>query len=239
MFSSNCLPNLHYEAVASAIVMAGLMVSFGLEYWSSKYLARELKNSNATPRVPFAHKQIVQRGDAGCPEAATDCFQLEISAPVGLVSVLVMEAGVIFHSIIIGVTTVLAGDTNFTKLFVVVVFHQVFEGLALSIRIAESSMTSIKKILSALAYMLITPIGMAIGLGVLRRFNGNDSSTLIAIGTLNAFSAGILLWVGLVELLAWSWLAGELKAASTAKSIYASIALISGMLAMSALGKWI
>jgi hypothetical protein len=51
--------------------------------------------------------------------------------------------------------------------------------------------------LMASAFALVTPVGMAIGIGVLHRFNGNDPSTLIALGTLDALSAGILVWVGI------------------------------------------
>lgn len=56
------------------------------------------------------------------------------------------------------------------------------------------------KLLMVIAFSLVTPIGMAIGIGVLKSFNGNDPSTLIALGTLNALSAGILLWVGIGKL---------------------------------------
>lgn len=37
---------------------------------------------------------------------------------------------------------------------------------------------------------------MAIGTGVLGSFNGNDRATIVAIGTLDALSAGILIWRG-------------------------------------------
>lgn len=47
------------------------------------------------------------------------------------------------------------------------------------------------KLLMAAAFALITPLGMAIGIGVLNKFNGNDPSTIIALGTLDSFSAGI------------------------------------------------
>ncbi|KAM6536063.1 high-affinity Zn(2+) transporter zrt1 [Fusarium falciforme] len=55
---------------------------------------------------------------------------------------------------------------------------------------------------------LITPIGMAIGIGVLNVYNSKDPSRLIAIGTLDAPSAGILPWVGLVETWAHDWMSG-------------------------------
>lgn len=114
-----------------------------------------------------------------------------------------------------------------------------FEGLALGARIAAiDNITKIQSILMPLAYAIITPLGMAIGIAVLDSFNGNDPSTIIAIGTLDAVSAGILLWVGLVGMLARDWLFGEMRAAGVLKIFLGLFALVSGMLVMSVLGKW-
>ena len=83
---------------------------------------------------------------------------------------------------------------------------------------------------------------MAIGIGVLDNFNGNDRSTIIVIGTLDALSAGILIWVGLVEMLAKDWLHknSELARAGVGKVLLAVFGgLLPGMILMSLLGKWI
>jgi zinc transporter 1/2/3 len=44
--------------------------------------------------------------------------------------VLVLEAGILFHSIMIGVTLGASGGNGWTTLLIVIVFHQFFEGLA-------------------------------------------------------------------------------------------------------------
>lgn len=88
------------------------------------------------------------------------------------------------------------------------------------------------------AFSFVTPIGMAIGLGVLKQFNGNDKSTIIAMGTLDALSAGILVWVAVAEMLCHDWMYGDLKNASLVKTLIALLSLISGMILMSVLGKW-
>ena len=96
-----------------------------------------------------------------------------------------------------------------------------------------------KKLGLALGFALVTPIGMAIGIGVLRHFNGNDPSTVIAIGTLDALSAGILVWVGVVEMWAHDWmLGGEMTTAGPARTTLGMVALVLGMALMSLLGKW-
>ena len=58
----------------------------------------------------------------------------------------------------------------------------------------------------AFAYGLTTPIGQAIGLALLfspgTSYDPASRSALILVGTMNALSAGLLLWASLVELLA-------------------------------------
>lgn len=171
---------------------------------------------------------------------------LDPSNPNSKLSVLVMEAGVLFHSILIGLTLVVAGDSFYRTLLVVIVFHQFFEGLALGARIATLPRTTARfwptKFVMAMAFALITPIGMAIGLGVIHEFNGNARSTILAIGTLDALSAGVLIWVGVVDMWARDWIlpGSEFaeKDASFAKIVTGLLSLIVGFVAMSVLGKW-
>ena len=92
----------------------------------------------------------------------------------------------------------------------------------------------------ATAYSLITPIGMAIGLGVLHTFNGNSRNTLIALGTLDALSAGILVWVGVVDMWARDWVieGGEMLNANIGKVLTGGLSLVTGLVLMGLLGKW-
>ncbi|KIX01591.1 uncharacterized protein Z518_09317 [Rhinocladiella mackenziei CBS 650.93] len=174
----------------------------------------------------------------GCPFDPTN--------PNSKLSVLVMEAGVLFHSILIGLTLVVAGDSFYRTLLVVIVFHQFFEGLALGARIASVPRGTASfwptKALMAAAFTLITPLGMAIGLGVIHDFNGNDRSTILTIGTLDALSAGILAWVGMVDMWARDWVVegGEMTGSnlSVARIGVGLTSLIVGFVGMSVLGKW-
>lgn len=116
-----------------------------------------------------------------------------------------------------------------------------FEGVALGTCIAGLPVSAASlptKLLMATGFALVTPIGMAIGIGVLDKFNGNDPSTLVAIGTLDALSAGILAWVGIVEMLARDWLHGGLLNAGFMKTLIAMTSLLAGIILMSVLGKW-
>lgn len=94
------------------------------------------------------------------------------------------------------------------------------------------------KFFLAAAFALVTPLGMAIGIGVLHTFNGNDPATIIAIGTLDALSAGILVWVGVVEMWAHDWmLGGEMTTAGPVHTALGMLALVAGMALMGLLGK--
>ncbi len=101
-----------------------------------------------------------------------------------------------------------------------------------------------KKMGLASLFAFVTPLGMAIGIGVLQTFNGNDPSTIIAIGTLDALSAGILVWVGVVEMWAGDWMVGshgtkaELADADALTVGIAGFGLVGGLVVMSVLGKW-
>lgn len=160
--------------------------------------------------------------------------------PTDKVSVMIMEGGIIFHSILIGVTLVLAPNSNFTSLFIAILFHQMFEGVGLGSRIAGLVNTKLlTKLLMCVFFVLITPIGMAIGLGVINVYNGSGSKTTIwVLGILNGLSAGVLLWAGVVEMLAFDWLFGDLVHTTKRRTAVAFTGLVAGLILMSLIGKW-
>ena len=120
-----------------------------------------------------------------------------------LTGVFILEFGVIFHSIFIGLTLALSGE-EFITLYIVLVFHQSFEGLALGSRFASLEWPESKRwtpyILGA-AYALSTPIAIAIGLGIRTQFSPGSRDFLIVNGIFDSLSAGILIYTGLVELM--------------------------------------
>ena len=125
-----------------------------------------------------------------------------------LTSIFILEFGVIFHSLFIGLTLAVAGE-EFKTLYIVLVFHQLFEGLGLGSRLAVVPFPKAKRwtpYLMALAYGLSTPIAIAIGLGVKNTYPPGGQTTLIVNGIFDSISAGILLYTGLVELMAHEFL---------------------------------
>lgn len=266
MFGNPCLGRLNYEGTTSAIVMGGIILAFLFEFVGHRIIiARahrrcqaEMPVSEATSASDNSKDEVTQDGKNASAPTPVPAYQsnnltnlghnhgnpLDPANPNSTLSVMVMEAGILFHSILIGLTLVVAGDSFYKTLLVVIVFHQFFEGLSLGARIALLPAKYARfwptKFCMATAFALITPIGMSIGLGVINNFNGNDPNTIVTIGTLDALSAGILLWVGLVDMLARDWIldGGEMLEATVGRTLVGGVSLFAGMILMSVLGKW-
>lgn len=128
-----------------------------------------------------------------------------------MTAIFILEFGVIFHSIFVGLTLAVAG-TEFNTLYVVLIFHQTFEGLGLGSRLAEISWPRSKKwtpYIMAASYGLSTPIAIAIGLGVRTSYMPGSQTALVVNGVFDSISAGILIYTGLVELMAHEFMFSE------------------------------
>ncbi len=121
-----------------------------------------------------------------------------------MTAIFILEFGVIFHSIFVGLTLAVAGS-EFNVLYIVLVFHQTFEGLGLGSRLAATPWPESKQwtpYYLALGYGLSTPISIAAGLGVRMSYAPGTEKSLIVNGVFDSISAGILIYTGLVELMA-------------------------------------
>jgi zinc transporter 1/2/3 len=121
-----------------------------------------------------------------------------------LTAIFILEFGVIFHSVFVGLTLAVAG-AEFITLYIVIVFHQTFEGLGLGARLATVPWPTSKRwtpYILGLSYGLSTPIAIAIGLGVRNTYPPESETTLYVNGIFDSISAGILIYTGLVELMA-------------------------------------
>ena len=121
-----------------------------------------------------------------------------------MTAIFILEFGVVFHSIFIGLTLAVAG-AEFNTLYVVLVFHQTFEGLGLGSRLAVTPWPKSRRWMAyvfALAYALSTPIALSVGLGIRNSYTPGSQTALIVNGVFDSISAGILIYTGLVELMA-------------------------------------
>lgn len=159
-----------------------------------------------------------------------------------LLQCLLLEAGILFHSIFIGMAVSVATGTSFVVFLVAISFHQTFEGLALGSRIAAITTfprNSPRPWLMALAYGTTTPFGQAIGLLVHNLYDPYSQVGLLMVGVMNAISSGLLLFAGLVELLAEDFLSDHsYETLKGQKRLQACAAVVSGAMLMALVGAW-
>ncbi|KAI0393127.1 ZIP zinc/iron transport family [Xylariaceae sp. FL0594] len=158
-----------------------------------------------------------------------------------MTAIFILEFGVIFHSIFIGLTLAVAGE-EFTVLYVVLVFHQTFEGLGLGSRLASAYWPKSKAWLPytlALAYAISTPVSIAIGLGIRENLQPGSANSLLINGIFDAISAGILIYTGLVELLAHEFMFNQhMRNAGLKVQLYALACVAVGAGLMAVLAIW-
>jgi zinc transporter 1/2/3 len=161
-------------------------------------------------------------------------FQQQIAA------FLILEFGVIFHSVIIGLTLGSAG-AEFPVLYPVIVFHQSFEGLGIGARLSAipfpRRLAWLPWALCA-AYGLTTPIALAVGLGVRTTYNEASLTANVVSGVLDSVSAGILIYTGFVELLARDFLFNPERTRDGRQLAFMVGSVLLGAGIMALLGKW-
>ncbi|KAG2411905.1 zinc-regulated transporter 2 [Aspergillus terreus] len=158
-----------------------------------------------------------------------------------LTSIFILEFGIIFHSVFIGLTLAVSGE-EFVTLYIVLVFHQTFEGLGLGSRLAAIPWPRSKRLTPyflGIAYGLSTPIAIAIGLGVRNSYPPEGYTTLIVNGVFDSISAGILIYTALVELMAHEFMFSTSMRKAPISTVLAAFGLLClGALLMALLGKW-
>ncbi|KAJ3563634.1 hypothetical protein NP233_g8815 [Leucocoprinus birnbaumii] len=189
-------------------------------------------------------------GDAGSAQ--------EVEPSVGrrrqVIGLLVLQLGIMIHSIVIGLTLAITTGADFTSLTTAVIFHQLFEGLSLGIRIAtlppppsnnddETPLESgdpykpehrrrgfVKNIISkiggergegwlkcslAILFAITTPAGMGLGMvafKVGRKKAGIELARMyLTQGIMSAISAGMLIYVSTVEMIAGDFVFGDVE----------------------------
>jgi len=200
--------------------------------------AIELRTLNPPPKRPIRSPRSSREGmTSGNGSILTE----EQQQKKNMLQLLLLEAGILFHSVFIGMALSVATGSNFMVLLVAITFHQTFEGLALGSRIAGTTFPkhSLKPWLMCLAYGTTTPIGQAIGLVTRNLYDPASQTGLLMVGITNAISSGLLLFAGLVELLAEDFLSDESYVDLTGKRrLQACLAVALGSAGMAFVGAW-
>lgn len=201
--------------------------------------ASGLMNGGATDKnLPYERRSSYDSASIPTAEAT---LSEHLQQKKALLQVLLLEAGILFHSIFIGMALSVAVGTSFGVLLVAISFHQTFEGFALGARISAIHFPagSVKPWLMALAYGTTTPVGQAIGLFIHNLYDPGSQTGLLMVGIMNAISSGMLLYAGLVTLLAEDFLSDEsYETLKGKRRIHACAAVVAGAGLMALVGAW-
>ncbi|GJC89937.1 zinc-regulated transporter 2 [Colletotrichum liriopes] len=170
----------------------------------------------------------------GAPQVVTEEEQTKL-----LRQCLLLEGGILFHSIFIGMAISVATGPTFIVFLIAISFHQTFEGLALGSRIAAIQLprSSLRPWLMVLAFGGTTPLGQLIGLIVHNLYDPMSQTGLLMVGFMNSISAGLLLFAGLVQLLAEDFLSEKsYKILQGRKRLNAYMAVVGGASLMAIVG---
>nr|XP_043620875.1 zinc transporter 5-like [Erigeron canadensis] len=150
----------------------------------------------------------------------------------------VLELGIIVHSVIIGLSLGASESPKTIKpLVIALTFHQFFEGIGLGGCIFQAKFKSLAVTIMGAFFSLTTPIGIVIGIIVTNSYKENSSTALIVEGVLNSASAGILIYMALVDLLSPDFMNPRMQK-NKMLQLGSNVSLFLGAGLMSLLAKW-
>ncbi|MCD7451742.1 hypothetical protein HAX54_013340 [Datura stramonium] len=221
--------------VAMVSAMATLMVD---TYANSYYNKKSMKKSGVVSQsgdeggVVHAHSHGHVHGSASMmADSESELLRYRVISQV-------LELGIIVHSVIIGISLGASESPKTIRpLVAALTFHQFFEGLGLGGSIAQAKLKTRAIAIMTLFFSLTTPIGIAIGLGITNVYDENSPTALIVEGIFNSASAGILIYMALVDFLAADFMHPRMQGNGKLQ-LGANISLLLGAGLMSLLAKW-
>ncbi|XP_042040731.1 probable zinc transporter 10 [Salvia splendens] len=243
MLSSECLkdnpwhkfPFTGFVAMLSAIVT--LMIdSMATSFYSKKHKGGVVQPEGAAAAVEEGVGGLVHGHGHGHSHGkmAVEGSQLLRYRVIAMV----LELGIIVHSIVIGLSLGASNNTcSIRGLIAALCFHQMFEGMGLGGCILQAEYNFVKKAVMAFFFSVTTPFGIALGIALSSMYKENSPRSLITVGLLNASSAGLLIYMALVDLLASDFMGPKLQGSIKLQlKSYAAVLLGAG--GMSLMAKW-
>ncbi|KAL6215313.1 hypothetical protein ACLB2K_014744 [Fragaria x ananassa] len=150
----------------------------------------------------------------------------------------ILELGIVSHSVIIGLSLgVSQSPCTIRPLVAALSFHQFFEGFALGGCISQAQFRNRSAAIMACFFAITTPLGIGVGIGVSSFYNPNSPGALVTEGILDSMSAGILVYMALVDLIAADFLSKRMSCNFRLQIVsYCLLFLGAGM--MSSLAIW-
>lgn len=163
------------------------------------------RNTPALPTYRAEPEQQVSSFDVDPEDPPID----EATAKKMALNITLLEGGILFHSVFVGMTVSITTD-GFVILLIAILFHQTFEGLGLGSRIAAVPWKQAWRPWALVfAFGTTAPFGQFIGLVTRNSYDPSSAFALILVGTFNAISSGLLIYAALVDLLQQDFLSEE------------------------------
>ncbi|XVE78479.1 hypothetical protein DITRI_Ditri13aG0148700 [Diplodiscus trichospermus] len=217
-------------AMASAI--ATLMVDmFATSHYAKSHLNKTQQDEEKTYENDGNLVHVHTHATHGHAHGSSEVLRHRVVSQV-------LELGIVVHSVIIGISLGASESPKTIKpLVAALTFHQFFEGMGLGGCISQAKFKSRSVAIMALFFSLTTPVGIAIGIGISNIYNESSPTALIVEGMLDAASAGILIYMALVDLLAADFMNPKLQNSGKLQAA-AVFALLLGSGLMSLLAVW-
>ncbi|KAH0941406.1 hypothetical protein HID58_001043 [Brassica napus] len=207
MLSSQCLKEnpWHKFPFSGFLAMLSGLITLVIDSMATSIYTRK----NAVGIIPHGHGHG-PGNDVTLPTKDGDSADAQLLRY--RVIAMVLELGIIVHSVVIGLSLGATSDTCTIKgLIAALCFHQMFEGMGLGGCILQAEYTNLNKFLMAFFFAITTPFGIALGIALSTIYRDNSPSALITVGLLNACSAGLLIYMALVDLLAAEFMGPKLQ----------------------------
>ncbi|CAM0955030.1 unnamed protein product [Alopecurus aequalis] len=150
----------------------------------------------------------------------------------------VLELGVVVHSLIIGMSL---GASDFPStvrpLVPALTFHQLFEAIGLGGCIVQAKFRLKSVVAMALLFSLTTPVGIGVGIAVSSVYDETSPTALVVQGLLEAATAGILVYMALVDILAEDFTKPRVQSRARLQ-LALNVSLLLGAGLMSLLAVW-
>ncbi|XP_068494409.1 zinc transporter 8-like [Phaseolus vulgaris] len=227
--------------VAMCTAMGTLMVDTYATAYFQKHHSQEIQSENRDVEKEAGHEGDVHlhthatHGHAPGPVQSDDhSSQLLRHRVISQV----LELGIVVHSVIIGISLGASESPNTIRpLVAALTFHQFFEGMGLGSCISQANFKRVSVIVMGLFFALTTPVGIGIGIGITNVYDENSPTALIVEGVFNAASAGILIYMSLVDLLATDFMNPRMQQSGRLR-LGANVSLLLGAGFMSLIAKW-
>ncbi|OWY95142.1 Zinc (Zn2)-Iron (Fe2) Permease [Phytophthora megakarya] len=246
--SDECLGSIveEYGCLGLAIVLATMVLMHFIECESVVFFGSEgsTLHGHGHDHVDAHAKSTISTGSNSSsssdhPYQRGDVDKLAHTGIRRKIATIIFEAGVIFHSLIVGLDLGVTSGSEFPTLLIAICFHQFFEGIAVGNATSGSSDSRMKLMLLNLAFAITTPIGQAFGIAIHSTYSSSSTTALWVQGVFDCVAGGILLYTGLVELLTYNMTTNQkFLSRSTSQRFTLYICLWLGAGLMTLIGKW-